>query len=111
MGKSMSDFRPYFMLCALTIATSELPAGVIYQTPSGSNPLIGYITSDDNSLAGTPYFHPDAPAFGFDRFRPENILDGDIGTFSNTYSGTEVAPATGNNLAPLDFVGVLWDTR
>ncbi len=109
MSDAMRAIQLFIMLWAmlLTLGTSTLPAGVIYQSPTGASPLMGYIAVDDPSLAGTQYVHPDIP---LDRFNVSNIIDGDLATYGNTYSGTEIAPATGNNTAPLDFVGVLWNT-
>lgn len=102
----MQKARP-FAAAAIGLATltGGAQAGVIFDATTGATAYVGYIATDDPSLAGTLYNHPDVPLNRFDAAR---LIDGDLATFTNTYSGTEVAPSTGNDTAPLDFVGVTW---
>jgi hypothetical protein len=75
-------------------------AGVIFDATSGATAQTGYITSNDMTASGTLFHHPSYPS--------ANLIDGNLTTRVDTYSGTEVSPATGSDTAPLDFLGVVW---
>ena len=84
---------------ALLMLSGTANAVVVYDATAGASAYVGYITTDNSSLAGTQYNHPSYPA--------GNLIDGNLSTRTDTYSGTEVSGA-GNNTAPLDFIGVVW---
>lgn len=88
-----------FGLAAIPVLAAPANAAIVYDAAGGASAYMGYIDSSDATLAGTVYNHPSYPR--------ANILDGDLETRSDTYSGTEVS-GLGSNTAPLDFVGVIW---
>lgn len=88
-----------FATAALMAMSGGVKAAVVYDAAGGASAYMGYIASSDSTLPGTVYNHPAYPI--------ANILDGDLGTRSDTYSGTEIS-GLGSDTAPLDFVGVIW---
>ena len=102
-GKSHGKiFSTIFLTAAAGVALAAGPAraAVIFDAAAGASAYVGYIGTDTPASAGTPFTHPAFPA--------ANLIDGNLATRTDTYSGSEVSGGAGNNVAPLDFVGVLW---
>jgi hypothetical protein len=85
----------------ILILAQGASASVIFDATTGATAYIGYIATTDMTAAGTLYNHPSYPA--------SHLIDGDLATRTDTYSGTEVS-FLGSDTAPLDFLGVTWSS-